>query len=84
MLSNVIPEELHEKINEAIDSVNSAQEFNFQLNKFKLSDASQSIKDEAIRVLKARKSCFDLDPNFTPAKVFQDIKDGAADIDDIN
>ena len=74
---------LNENIIKIIDGVNSVEEFNFQLNKFKLSDAGQSIKDEAIRVLKARKSCFDLDPNFTPAKVFQDIKDGAADIDDL-
>lgn len=74
---------LNEKIIKTIDGVNSVEEFNFQLNKFKLSDADQSIKDEAIRVLKARKSCFDLNPNFTPAKVFQDIKDGVADIDDL-
>jgi len=74
---------LNDNIIKIIDGVNSVEEFNFQLNKFKLSDASQSLKDEAIRILKARKSCFDLDPNFTPAKVFQDIKDGAADIDDL-
>ena len=74
---------LNENIIKIIDGVNSVEEFNFQLNKFKLSDAPQNIKDEAIGTLKARKSCFDLDPNFTPAKVFQDIKDGAADIDDL-
>ena len=74
---------LNEKIIKIINGVNSVEEFNFQLNKFKLSDASQNIKDEAIKVLKARKSCFDLDPNFTPAKVFQDIKAGMADIDDL-
>ena len=49
MLSNVIPEELHEKINEAIDSVNSIEEFNFLLNKWQfVSSASQEIKDECI------------------------------------
>ena len=74
---------LSDNIIKIIDGVNSVEEFNFQLNKFKLSDASQSLKDEAIRTLKARKSCFDLDPNFIPAKVLQDIKDGQADIDDL-
>ena len=84
MLSNVIPEELYEKINEAIDSVNSIEEFNFLLNKWQfVSSASQEIKDECIRELKARKSAFYINPLNTPKNVFEDIKAGAADISDI-
>lgn len=84
MLSNVIPKELHEKINEAIDSVNSIEEFNFLLNKWQfVSSASQEIKDECIRELKARKSVFFINPLVTPKSVFEDIKAGEADIDDI-
>lgn len=84
MLSNVISEELHEKINEAIDSVNSIEEFNFLLNKWQfVSTASQDIKDECIRELKARKSSFYINPLHTPKNVFEDIKAGQADIDDL-
>ena len=84
MLSNVIPEELYEKINEAIDSVNSIEEFNFLLNKWQfVSTASKEIKDECIRELKARKSAFYINPLNTPKNVFEDIKAGQADIDDL-
>lgn len=84
MLSNVIPEELHEKINEAIDSVNSIDEFNFLLNKWQfVSTASKEIKDECIRELKARKSAFYINPLHTPKNVYEDIKAGEADIDDL-
>ena len=84
MLSNVILEELYEKINEAIDSVNSIEEFNFLLNKWQfVSSASQEIKDECIRELKARKSAFYINPLHTPKNVFEDIKTGQADIDDL-
>jgi len=84
MLTNVIPKELHEKINEAIDSINSIEEFNFLLNKWQfVSSASQEIKDECIRELKARKSVFFINPLVTPKSVLQDIKDGEADTKDI-
>lgn len=84
MLSNAIPEELHEKINEAIDSVNSIEEFNFLLNKWLfVSSASQEIKDECIRELKARKNIFYINPIHTPKNVYEDIKAGEADIDDL-
>ena len=84
MLSNVIPEELYEKINEAIDSVNSIEEFNFLLNKWQfVNSAYQEIKDECIRELKARKSAFYINPLNTPKNVFEDIKAGQADIDDL-
>ena len=84
MLSDVISKELHEKINEAIDSVNSIEEFNFLLNKWQfVSTASQEIKDECIRELKARKSTFYINPVYTPKNVFEDIKAGKADIDDL-
>lgn len=70
MLSNAIPEELHEKINEAIDSVNSIEEFNFLLHKWQyVSSASQKIKDECIRELKARKSIFYINPIHTIKKL---------------
>lgn len=84
MLSDVIPKELHEKINEAIDSVNSIEEFNFLLNKWQfVSTASKEIKDECIRELKARKSAFYINPLHTPKNVYDDIKAGEADIDDL-
>lgn len=85
MLSNIVPKDLHEKINEAIDSVNSIEEFNFLLNKWQfVSTASPEIKNECIRELKARKSVFYINPIHTPKNVFEDIKAGEADIDDIN
>lgn len=74
---------LNKHILKTIDSVNSVDDFNEVLNRFKLSDAAIDIKNAAIRELKAKKSVFDLDKNFTPAKVMAEIKAGEADIDDI-
>lgn len=75
MLNNVILD--------AIDAVESVQDFNALLSKWSMSDATQELKDEAIRELKAQKSCFFINPLVTPKSVFEDIKAGEADIDDI-
>ena len=80
MLSNAIPKELHEKINEAIDAVNSIEDFNFLLNKWQfVSSASQEIKEECIRELKTRKGIFYINPVYTPKNVYEDIKAGEAE-----
>ena len=73
MLNNVILD--------AIDAVESVQDFNDLLYKWNMSNASQKLKDEAIRELKARKSCFFIKP--LVIRVFEDIKAGEADIDDL-
>lgn len=76
---------LSDIILDAIDEVSSTKDFNALLYKWSvLSDADDELKDEAIRELKARKSIYDLSPNFTPESVIEDIKAGATDIDDIN
>lgn len=74
---------LNDLILDAIDAVESVQDFNDLLYKWNMSDASQELKDEAIRELKAQKSCFFINPLVTPKSVFEDIKAGEADIDDI-
>ena len=75
MLNNVILD--------AIDAVESVQDFNDLLYKWNMSNASQKLKDEAIRELKARKSCFFIKPLVIPKSVFEYIKAGEADIDDL-
>lgn len=74
---------LSDFILDAIDSVESVQDFNYLISKWKMSEASTELKEEAIRELKALKSIFDINPNTTHASVFQDILDGAADIKDM-
>ena len=74
---------LSDVILDAIEEVNSVQEFNTLLYKWTMSEASQELKDEAIRELKARKSIFYINPLRTPKNVFEDIKAGQADIDDL-
>ena len=74
---------LSENILNRIEKVNSIEEFNELLSIFELSTAEIKIKDEAIRTLKAKKSCFYINPLYTPKNVYEDIIAGQADIDDI-
>lgn len=74
---------LNDVILDAIDAVESVSDFNALLYKWSMSDASQELKDEAIRELKAQKSCFYVNPLVTPKSVFEDIKAGEADITDL-
>ena len=74
---------LNNTILDAIEDVNSVKEFNSLLYKWTMSEASQELKEEAIRELKARKSAFYIYPLNTPKNVFEDIKAGQADIDDL-
>jgi hypothetical protein len=74
---------LNDVIFDAIDAVESVSDFNALLYKWTMSEASQELKDEAIRELKARKSIFYINPLRTPKNVFEDIKAGQADIDDL-
>lgn len=75
---------LNEFVKEAIENVDSAEEFDILLNKWQLSDAPEEFKEVAIRELKAKKSIFFISPNSTPDTVYADMQAGAADIDDIN
>ena len=74
---------LNDVVLDAIDAVESVSDFNALLYKWTMSEASQELKDEAIRELKARKSIFYINPVLTPKNVFEDIKAGQADIDDL-
>ena len=74
---------LNDVILDAIDAVESVSDFNALLYKWTMSEASQDLKDEAIRELKAKKSIFYINPVHTPKNVFEDIKAGQADIDDL-
>lgn len=74
---------LNKFILKAINDVNSVKDFDALLSKIKLSDADVETKKEAINTLKSKKSVFDREPNLISEKVYQDIKAGAADIDDI-
>ena len=53
---------LSDVILDAIDAVESVSDFNTLLYKWTMSEASQELKDEAIRELKARKSIFYINP----------------------
>lgn len=75
---------LNDNIKRAIKAVNSVKDFDNLLYTFKMSDANQALKDEAIRELKAVKSAFFINPLHTPKKVYEDIKAAEADISDIN
>ena len=75
---------LNDLIIKAIDNVSSVKDFQQLKQKWEMSDTADEFKKEAIRELKARKSIYDLSPNFTPESVIEDIKAGVADIDDIN
>lgn len=70
---------LNDVILDAIDSVESVSDFNALLYKWTMSEASQDLKDEAIRELKAKKSIFYINPLHTPKNVFEDIKAGEAE-----
>lgn len=74
---------LNDVILDAIDAVESVSDFNALLYKWSMSEASQDLKDEAIRELKARKSIFYINPVHTSKNVYEDIKAGQADIDDL-
>lgn len=74
---------LNDVILDAIDAVESVSDFNALLYKWSMSDASQELKDEAIRELKAQKAVFFINPLVTPKSVFEDIKAGEADITDL-
>ena len=74
---------LNDVVLDAIDAVESVSDFNALLYKWTMSEANQELKDEAIRELKARKSIFYINPLRTPKNVFEDIKAGQADIDDL-
>jgi hypothetical protein len=71
---------LNDVILDAIDSVESVSDFNALLYKWTMSEASQELKDEAIRELKARKSIFYINPIHTPKNVYEDIKAGEAEV----
>ena len=75
---------LNDLVLEAIENVDSIDEFNALLKKWELSDAPKDFKEEAIRELKAKKSIFYISPNSTADIVYADIQAGSADIDDIN
>lgn len=70
---------LNDIILDAIDAVESVSDFNVLLYKWTMSEASQDLKDEAIRELKAKKSIFYINPVHTPKNVFEDIKAGEAE-----
>ena len=70
---------LNDVILDAIDAVESVRDFNALLNKWNMSEASQDLKDEAIRELKARKGIFYINPVHTPKNVYEDIKAGEAE-----
>lgn len=71
---------LNDAILDAIDAVESVSDFNILLNKWAMSEASQDLKEEAIRELKARKSIFYINPVCTPKNVLEDIKAGEAEL----
>lgn len=70
---------LNNAILDAIEEVNSVKDFNILLEKWNMSEASQDLKDEAIRELKAKKSIFYINPLHTSKNVYEDIKAGEAE-----
>lgn len=56
---------LNQTIIDKIESIDSVDAFKETMNIYMTSDADQSLKDEAIRELKARKSMYDPTPLHT-------------------
>lgn len=75
---------LNEKIIARIKAIETKSEYNELMNIFLLSDAPVEIKTEAIKELKKRHVSFDDERNSTPKEILQMIKDGEADISDMN
>lgn len=74
---------LAEGIIKAINKVDSQEEFNLLLDKFKLSSAPLEIREAAIEELKKRKKMFYISEKADLTEVYLDIIAGQADIDDI-
>lgn len=75
---------LNQNIIKRINEIETKSEYDELMNSFVLSDANIEIKQEAIKELKKAHILFDDDRHITPKEVLQMIKDGEADISDIN
>ena len=74
---------LNDLILKTINEVDSVEEFEFLISKFKMSDAVPEIKLAAIKELRKQKRQYDKSAFYTCEKVLQEIESGFADIDDI-
>lgn len=77
MLSDVLKEKIETQIEDKVD-------FNEMMNGFKMSSADLEVRQEAMNYLKAQYPQYDEVKHIPTKEILQAIKDGEADIDDIN
>lgn len=75
---------LNERIKNKILEIETKSEYDDLMNSFALSDAPLELKKEAMDELKKVHHIFDDKKHITPKEVLQMIKEGGADISDIN
>ena len=67
-----------------LNEIVTQKDYNDKLYEYKMSPADKEKKEKAIRELKIAFPEFDISAKTTDGKVFEMIKEGTADIDDIN
>ena len=67
-----------------VNEIETQKDYNEKLYEFRMSPADKEKKEKAIRELKIAFPEFDISAKSTDEKVFEMIKDGEADISDIN
>lgn len=77
----MISETLKEKIK---DEIEDKADFDAMMQRFKMSEAPLETRQEAMNYLKAQYPHFDVKDTLPTKQLLQEIKDGQADIDDIN
>ena len=75
---------LNEHITNKINEVETKSDYDYLMNSFKLSSAPLELRQEAMKALQVKYPSFDDAKHTTSKEVLQMIKDGEADIDDIN
>jgi len=70
-------------VKEAVSKIETKEDYNNVLQKFKLSSATVEQKEEAIRYLKTQHPSFDTTDRLPTKELLSEIEAGQADIDDI-
>jgi len=74
---------LNEHIIKAISNVKSKEDYESLVGRFKTSEAPLETREEAIRELEARCPQYVTVDKLPSRELFEELKDGEADIDDI-
>ena len=74
---------LNEHILKKINTINTKEDYDALLNSIKTSEAPLETREQAIRDLKAQKPQFDAVDKLPSKELFAQLKDGEADISDM-